>query len=289
MAKIETQPWLESQYTTTWGSGTDSRVGYPQLISRVFGDLAWALNGTLSASNFERLTALQIDKSDPKKWAHRAIRESKINFDPYDGHDHSQSNRGAWEDHKITKKNIDSRSARLVWTALEGMPGRPIPHGMTVIGGVKALTMSYLTSITLHELEVGWGPHGDMGAVSWVDHRRFIRWTDAKYWQNIAWTSGEVPTTYTNSDLSPFKPGVMPVVIANMLVPGFATFARPPLFASVGTFSIMQQPLDDTGYCFGFWPFWTGYQMHTSAAMSTTHLTAFVPWIAIGPGGYGWV
>lgn len=289
MSDIGTTCWT-SWTGGTFGTTASEKVACSGAVSSIFSNLAYAINGTLSAVNFQTLTKLFGSAPDGREWTHRAIKEAKIRFDPYDGHDHSSGARADWVDREIQKKNLRVENARVVWTNLEGFPAEQLPHGMTMIGGVQKIALTY--DGTTHDLIKGFTP-GSFGTTEsiWYSHTNFIKWTDARYWKNAEWDATSTTAgggAWTTNKISPFAPGVQPVVMANFLLPQFGATNATPRFLRWGRVGFEVGYPDLSNYYYGFWPYWTAFSFFTTC-QSTGTFSLVIPWIAIGPGGYGWV
>lgn len=275
----------------TWGTAAaDKTVAHKAALSEAFSNLTYALNGTISASNFQTLLQTFYDRDD-EDWLDRSIAESKIRFDPSDGHDHAAGDRDHWTDHKIEKKNLDRRSARVVWTSLEGIPTQNIPHGLTVLGGIHTFSMSLTCLITPPAV------HSQLwGHTLWYNSTNFVKWANAWYWKSTNYTNTAGWNTTQYLQYSPFAPGVQPVLLANMVIGG-----NPLPFLRLGRGIFQQQLLGNpAANCpanlnMGFWVWWEGWNV-TSGALGGDHsldsnspITLHIPWLAFGPGGAGWV
>ena len=273
MVSVSQTPWAPytGTYTTPWGSGTEDRVGHRTVWNSIFGELVWALNGGLSVYNFN--TVMSHFSTPGRTWAALAISESKVDWDPQDGHCHAGTQRSSFGNSKIMKKNLDPRSARVVWTALDGSPMEKYGSGMVVIGGVYSMVMtpSYVAG--------GYTP-GSVSSTSYTNfYPPFISYGGARYANSLA----------------PFAPWVQPIVVANFLIPCLTDATGniyPPALASYGRWGIEQVQVglekggswtfDDASP--GFWVWWSGFSFQASQTSSTLNVNVVVPWIAFGPG-----
>lgn len=279
-AVFTTTAWPVLPVTTTnITNAAREHIGQPWTLTQVFGLLRYVLNGNLDAENFSNLVSL-FDSNSPY-WSRNAIQESKVRFDVSDGHDHVTRGGKTWPVGNVIKKNLDPASARVVWTALEGFPASTPKHGVTVLAGVHKI------GLTVSALASGTEP-GGLAGTAWTVASNFVPWVGARYWLNATTRLTGYPTTYTGSSLSPFCPGVVPVVAANFFVPFLSAGEKPALFWTVGRTAIEVQSLDAYQYQYGFWVWWTGFGPDTGVSTDST-LYICVPWMAFGPGGYGWV
>lgn len=266
MVSLSATPW--SGYTQ-WTTAATGMLAARTVWGEIFGNLVWALNGGLGAENFQSLVNLYYTPG--RTWAKVAVKESKVTFDPQDGHAHDGHARDA---HKICKKNLDPRSARVVWTALDGSTFVVGSSGLVVLGGMAEF------SVTAPKFASGNTP-GDHTTAGWVAAPpSFVFWGQAWYGH----TGGGLATWW------PWASSVQPVVHANFLVRSVlsGTVALPPAIYSWGRWGIEQVPLGHAAWTAGstpgFWVWWNGFSMQHPQTATTHYVHVRVPWLAFGPG-----
>lgn len=267
----------------TWGSTADERVAVGDVFEQGMSNLAWALNGNLSEVNFTRMAEYfaATGSADKRSWSKYAINESKIQFDPFDGHYHGDGRDPIVG--KIKKKNLDTGSIKAAWTALEGRPGKEWPHGVTMLGGIYTGTItSNLSLISSHAMD---GITTATGTVTWTNAYNFIEYTRARWWKWHNSSTTHAITNSTGSVRSPFCPGVMPIILAQFSI--YHAGGENPVVTRFGRYMVEQQSLDNLGYNYGFWIWWDSYGFKDLGGGDFGY--PIVNWMAIGPGGYGWV